>query len=197
VPQPPEHHPEIDTGAHLLLVLDQCARVDAPLPVRWACLGHDLGKGNTAKAAWPRHIGHEGRSAKLARALGERLKVPTDCKELAEVVAREHTHIHASATLSAGALVRLFDRCDALRRPERFMQALQACECDARGRTGLEDRDYTPARRLPLLLEAARTIDSAATAAQAMAQGKRGAEIGSAVMAVRSAAVAAALHAMA
>jgi tRNA nucleotidyltransferase (CCA-adding enzyme) len=193
VPQPPEHHPEIDTGLHLLLVLDQCARVDAPLPVRWACLGHDLGKGNTAQAAWPRHIGHEGRSAKLAKLLGERLKVPTDCKELAEVVAREHGHIHASGTLGAGALVRLFDRCDAIRRPERFMQVLQACLCDARGRTGLEDRPYPPATRLPLLLDAARGVDSTGTAEKAMSQGRRGAEIGQAVMAVRAAAVAAAL----
>ena len=190
VPQPPEHHPEIDTGVHLLLVLDQCARVNAPLPVRWACVAHDLGKGNTAKAAWPRHIGHEGRSARLAKLLAERLKLPTDCKELAEVVAREHTHIHASGTLSPGALVRLFDRCDAIRRPERFAQVLQACLCDARGRTGLGDRPYPPATRLPLLLEAARGVDTAGAAALAMAQGKRGAEIGSAVMAVRAAAVA-------
>jgi tRNA nucleotidyltransferase (CCA-adding enzyme) len=193
VPQPPEHHPEVDTGLHLMLVLDQCARVDAPLAVRWACLGHDLGKGNTAKAAWPRHIGHEGRSARLARAVGERLKVPTDCKELAEVVAREHGHIHASAALGAGALVRLFDRCDAIRRPERFMLALQACLCDARGRTGLEDRAYPPASRLPVLLEAARSVDTAHAAAQAMAQGKRGAEIGQVVMAARAAAVSATL----
>ncbi len=197
VPQPPEHHPEIDTGLHLMLVLDQCARVDAPLPVRWACLGHDLGKGNTAKAAWPRHIGHEGRSAKLAKLLGERLKVPTDCRELAEVVAREHGHIHASGALGAGALVRLFDRCDALRRPERFAQVLQACLCDARGRTGLQDRPYPPATRLPLLLDAARGVDSAGAATLAMTQGKRGAEIGSAVMALRAAAVERALIRMA
>ena len=196
VPQPPEHHPEIDTGLHLMLVLDQCAREDAPLTVRWACLGHDLGKGNTARAAWPRHIGHEGRSAKLAKLLGERLKVPTDCKELAEVVAREHGHIHASGALGAGALVRLFDRCDAIRRPERFAQVLQACLCDARGRTGLQDRPYPPVTRLPLLLDAARGVDSASTAAQAMARGQRGAEIGQAVMAVRAAAVAAALVAL-
>ena len=193
VPQPPEHHPEIDTGVHLMMVLDQAARADAPLPVRWACLGHDLGKGNTAKAAWPRHIGHEGRSAKLAKLVGERLKVPTDCKELAEVVAREHGHIHASGTLSAGALVRLFDRCDAIRRPERFMQALQACACDARGRTGREDSDYAPLTRLPVLLDAARTIDTATAAERAMKQGKRGAEIGAAVMAARVVAVLAAL----
>ena len=194
VPQPPEHHPEIDTGVHLMMVLDQCARVQAPLPVRWACVGHDLGKGNTAKEAWPRHIGHEGRSAKLARALGERLRVPTDCRELAEVVAREHTHIHASATLSAGALVRLFERSDALRRPERFMLALQACECDARGRTGRQDRTYAPAARLPPLLQAARGIDSATVASAAAARGRRGPEIGAEVLHARADAVARALR---
>ena len=197
VPQPPQHHPEIDTGVHLMMVLDQCARAKAPLAVRWACLGHDLGKGTTSREAWPRHIGHEGRSAKLVRAVGERLRVPTDCRELAEVVAREHTHIHASAGLSAGALVRLFERCDALRRSERFALVLQACECDARGRTGLEDRPYPPAARLPLLLHAARSIDTATTAAQAAARGRRGPEIGAAVMAARVAALNVALAAAA
>ena len=195
VPQPPEHHPEIDTGVHLMMVLDQCARLQMPLPVRWACLGHDLGKGNTAPTAWPRHIGHEGRSAKLARAVGERLRVPTDCRELAEVVAREHGHIHGSGGLGAMALVRLFERCDALRRPERFAQVLQACECDARGRTGREDLPYPPATRLPPLLNAARSIDTATAAAAAVAAGKRGPEIGAAVMAARAQALNSALAA--
>ena len=195
VPQPPEHHPEIDTGVHLMMVLDQCARFEMPLPVRWACLGHDLGKGNTAPTAWPRHIGHEGRSAKLARAVGERLRVPTDCRELAEVVAREHGHIHGSGGLGAMALVRLFERCDALRRPERFAQVLQACECDARGRTGREDLPYPPATRLPPLLNAARSIDTATAAAAAVAAGKRGPEIGAAVMAARAQALNSALAA--
>jgi tRNA nucleotidyltransferase (CCA-adding enzyme) len=193
VPQPPEHHPEIDTGVHLMMVLDQCARADAPLAVRWACLVHDLGKGTTAPQAWPRHIGHEGRSAKLGRALGERLRVPAECRELAEVVAREHTHIHASAGQSAGALVRLFDRCDALRRPARFLSVLQACECDARGRLGLEDRPYPPAQRLPPLLEAARGIDSGAVATAAAARGRRGPEIGADILRARADAVAQAL----
>ena len=193
VPQPPEHHPEIDTGVHLMLVLDQCARLNAPLAVRWACLGHDLGKGTTSREAWPRHIGHEGRSAKLVRALGERLRVPTDCRELAEVVAREHGHIHASGALGAAAVVRLFERCDALRRPERFALELQACECDARGRTGREDLPYAPAMRLPPLLDAARTIDSAAAVAEAVARSRRGPEIGAAVLAARAEAVAAVL----
>ena len=195
VPQPPAHHPEIDTGLHLMQVLDEAARENAPLPVRWACLCHDLGKGTTPREQWPRHIGHEARSAKLAAALAERLRVPNDCRELADVVAREHGHVHASGTLGAAALVRLFERCDALRRPERFAQVLQACACDARGRTGLEDRPYAPAARLPPLLAAARGIDSAAVAAAALARGQQGPAIGAAVHAARTEAVAARLAA--
>jgi tRNA nucleotidyltransferase (CCA-adding enzyme) len=190
VPQRPEHHPEVDTGVHLLLVLDQCARSDAPLPVRWACLCHDLGKGTTPHDQWPRHHGHEVRSARAAAALAERLRVPADCRELADVVAREHGHVHASGTLGAAALLRLFERCDALRRPERFTQVLLACACDARGRTGLQDRPYEPATRLPPLLQAALGADSEGAAAAAVAQGRRGPDIGAAVQAARTAAIA-------
>ena len=142
VPQPPEHHPEVDTGVHLMLVLDQCARLAAPLPVRWACLVHDLGKGTTPPDQWPRHLGHEGRGAALARRLAERLRVPTDCRELADVVAREHGNVHRSGSLDADGVLRLFERCDALRRPARFAEVLLACECDARGRTGREQAPY-------------------------------------------------------
>ena len=193
VPQPPQHHPEIDTGVHLMLVLDMSGQLDAPLPVRWACLCHDLGKGTTPAKVLPRHIGHEERSARLAHQLGERLRVPTDCRELADVVAREHGHLHASGALGAAALVRLFERCDALRRPERFVQVLQACECDARGRFGRESVPYAPALRLPALLRAAQAIASAEVAAEAAAKGRRGPDIGAAVHAARVAAVAAAL----
>ncbi len=193
VPQPPAHHPEVDTGLHLMLVLDEAAREQAPLPVRWACLCHDLGKGTTPREQWPRHIGHEGRSARMAAALADRLRVPNADRELADVVAREHGHVHASGTLGAAALVRLFERCDALRRPERFLQVLQACACDARGRTGLEDRPYEPAVRLPALLAAARGIDTASVAAAALAQGRQGPDIGAAVHAARTEAVAARL----
>ncbi len=193
VPQPSEHHPEIDTGVHLMMVLDSSARLQAPLAVRWACLCHDLGKGTTPRSDWPRHIGHEARSAKLARALAERLRVPTDCRELADVVAREHGHVHASGALGAAALLRLFERCDALRRPARFGVVLQACECDARGRTGREDLPYPPALRLPALLAAALSVDTAAVAAACAARGQAGPVIGQAVMAARTAAVQAAL----
>ncbi|MBA4176927.1 MAG: multifunctional CCA addition/repair protein [Leptothrix sp. (in: Bacteria)] len=194
VPQPPAHHPEIDTGVHLMLVLDEAARAGAPLAVRWAALCHDLGKGTTPRDQWPRHIGHEGRSARLAAALAERLRVPNEARELADVVAREHGHVHASATLGAAALVRLFERCDALRRPERFDLVLLACACDARGRTGLQDRPYAPSARLPALLQAARTVDTAALAAAAAAAGRSGPAIGAAIHEARVAAVQAALQ---
>ena len=193
VPQRPEHHPEVDTGLHLMLVLDQTARVDAPLPVRWACLCHDLGKGSTPQAEWPRHHGHERRSANLASKLAERLRVPADCRELADVVAREHGHIHASGSLGAAALLRLFERCDALRRPARFAQVLQACECDARGRAGIADRVYLPSTRLPGLLAAVLAVDTAAVAAAAQDDGRRGPGIGQTIAAARTAALAEAL----
>jgi tRNA nucleotidyltransferase (CCA-adding enzyme) len=154
VPQSPEHHPEVDTGVHLGLVLDAAAAAGAPLAVRFACLGHDLGKAGTDPAHWPRHIGHEGRSVRALKVLCARLRVPQVCAELAEVVAREHGHIHASASLGAAAALRLLVRCDALRRPERFTQVLQACLCDARGRLGWHARPYPQVERLQTLLQA-------------------------------------------
>jgi tRNA nucleotidyltransferase (CCA-adding enzyme) len=185
VPQPPAHHPEVDTGVHLMLVLDMAARLQAPLPVRWACLAHDLGKGSTPPEQWPRHLGHEARSAKLAQALAERWRVSSDCRELADVVAREHGHIHASATLGAEALLRLFERCDAVRRPDRFAAVLLACECDARGRTGREEQAYEPAVRLPPLLRAVLDVDTARVATQAAQAGRQGPAIGAAIQAAR------------
>ena len=178
VPQPPEHHPEIDTGVHLEMVLDETAKANAPLEVRFAALCHDLGKGTTAIDKLPRHIGHEERSVKLLRSLCERWRVPVHCKELAEVVAREHGHIHASQSLGAEAVLRLLGRCDALRRPERFALVLQACECDARGRLGLQDRDYPQSARLQALLTAALSVDSAQISAQALQQGLSGMDVG-------------------
>jgi len=185
VPQPLAHHPEGDTGEHLMLVLQQCARAQAPLAVRWACLMHDLGKGKTPREEWPRHIGHEARSARLAQRVAERLKVPTECRELADVVAREHGHVHASAGLGPEATLRLLERCDALRRPERFAQALQACECDARGRTGLEDRPYPQGPRLQAALETVLAVATGAVAAHALTQGLAGPAIGQAVRRAR------------
>jgi tRNA nucleotidyltransferase (CCA-adding enzyme) len=191
VPQRAEHHPEVDTGAHLLLVLDLAARLQQPLAVRWALLCHDLGKGTTPTDLLPRHLGHEQRSVALARAIGERLRVPSDCRELAEVVAREHGHIHASAGLGAAALLRLLERCDALRRPERFALVLQACECDARGRGGMADQPYPQRARLSRALALVQAVDGAAVAQAAMAQGARGPAVGRALQTAREAALAA------
>jgi len=193
VPQPAAHHPEVDTGEHLLLVLQQAAAQQAPLPVRWAVLVHDLGKGTTDPAQWPRHIAHEQRSAALARDLADRLRVPADCRELADVVAREHGHIHRSGALDAAAVLRLLERCDALRRPARFADALLACECDARGRAGRADEPYPPRPRLAAALAAAQGVETAGIAADAAARGLTGPAIGQAIAQARTAAVAACL----
>ncbi|QAZ39043.1 multifunctional CCA addition/repair protein [Methylibium sp. Pch-M] len=193
VPQRAEHHPEVDTGVHLMMVLDMSARLDAPLTVRYACLGHDLGKGNTPAELLPRHIGHEQRSVALLRGLNERLRVPTDCRELADVVAREHGNVHRSGEFGAAALVRLLERCDAFRKPARFHEVLLACECDARGRLGYEDTTYAPSPRLAAALVAARTVDTAQVAAAAAARGESGPAVGTAIHRQRVAAVAAAL----
>ena len=185
VPQPAEHHPEIDTGLHLMLVLVQAARLQAGLAVRYACLCHDLGKGTTPATDWPRHIAHEARSVTLARQLGERWRVPGDCRELAELTAREHGNVHRSAGLGPAALVRLFDRCDAWRRPARFADLLLACECDARGRLGLQDQPYPQRALLLAALARAQAVNSAAVAAEAAARGLRGPAVGQAIHSAR------------
>ena len=189
VPQRADYHPEVDTGVHLMMVLDMSARLGTSLAVRFACLGHDLGKGTTPADVLPRHIGHEQRSVALVRAVCERLRVPVDCRELAEVVAREHGNVHRSAEFGAAALVRLLDRCDAWRRPQRFAEMLLACECDARGRLGLEDSAYPQRARLLGVLATARSVDSTAVAADAAARGLSGPAIGEALHAARVLAV--------
>jgi len=193
VPQPAAHHPEIDTGMHLMMVLQVAARLDAPLPVRYACLCHDLGKGSTPPDEWPRHIAHEARSERLAQKVSARWKVPTECSELATTVAREHGNIHRSGELNAQAVMRLLERCDALRRPQRFEAALLACECDARGRLGLESQPYPQRARLSMALQAALAADVHAAAQAATAQGLQGPAIGARIREVRVAAVALAL----
>ena len=193
VPQRAEYHPEIDTGIHLEMVLDQSARLQAPLEVRFACLCHDLGKGTTPADLLPRHIGHEQRSEKLTRALCTRWRMPVECKELAELVAREHGNIHQSGSFGAEAVLRLLVRCDALRRPDRFLLALQACECDARGRLGKEDAPYTQGSRLASLLKAAQSVDSAAISAQALQEGLKGPAVGARLDAARLDAISVAL----
>lgn len=185
VPQRPEYHPEVDTGVHLMMVLDMAAQLQASLPVRFACLGHDLGKGTTAVELLPRHIGHEERGARLLKGLCARLRVPTECRELAEVVAREHGNIHRSAEFGAAALVRLLERCDAFRKPQRFDEILLACECDARGRLGLENAAYPQRQRLAQALRAAQAVVTASIAEAAQAAGLSGPKIGDRIHAAR------------
>jgi tRNA nucleotidyltransferase (CCA-adding enzyme) len=185
VPQRPEYHPEVDTGVHVMLVLDMAARLAAPLAVRFACLVHDLGKGTTPQDVLPRHIGHEQRSSRLLKTVAERLRVPVDCRELADVVAREHGNIHRSGELGAAALVRLLERCDAIRKPARLDEILLACECDARGRLGYADAPYPQRARINAALAAVQSVVTSSIAAQAAAQGLQGAKVGERIHAAR------------
>ena len=181
VPQRADYHPEVDTGVHLMMVLDMAARLATSLAVRYACLGHDLGKGTTPAEILPRHLRHEERSVELVRAMSERLRVDNACRALAVVVAREHGNIHRSGEFGAAAILRLLERCDALRRPDRFAEALLACECDARGRLGLEDTPYPPRARLSDALARVVAVDATAVAEDAAARGLAGPAIGAAI----------------
>jgi len=160
VPQPPKYHPEIDCGIHTMMVLDDTARHGYALEVRFAALMHDLGKGNTPQDILPRHIGHEMRSVDLLRALCDRLRVPGECRDLGLLVARYHGDVHRAQELRADTIVRLFQSCDAWRKPERFVQLLDACASDARGRTGHEQDAYPQAQLLQRLLQEALSVNA-------------------------------------
>ncbi len=190
VPQRADYHPEVDTGIHLMMVLDMAAQLGASLPVRFAGLTHDLGKGTTPAELLPRHTGHEERSIELLKEVCQRLRVPTECRELAEVVAREHGNIHRAGEFGAAALVRLLERCDAFRKPQRFAQALLACECDARGRLGLQDQPYPQRERLLTALAAAQRVATYSIAKNAQSAGATGQKIGELIHAARVEAVA-------
>jgi tRNA nucleotidyltransferase (CCA-adding enzyme) len=161
VPQPPQHHPEVDTGVHVMLVVDWAARQGFSLPVRFAALTHDLGKGVTLPELWPQHHGHEAKSAELVRGLSERICVPADCRDLAVAVARDHGTVHRALELRPGTVVELLERVDAFRRPGRFEEFLQACECDFRGRPGYPDKPFPAPAYLRQALQAAQAIDAA------------------------------------
>jgi tRNA nucleotidyltransferase (CCA-adding enzyme) len=164
VPQPPQHHPEIDTGDHTLRTLACAAANGEPLEVRFAVLVHDLGKATTPQAEWPRHLGHEARSLPLIEALCARLRVPSACRELALAVAKWHTHVHRALELRPDTLLKVLEQCDAFRRPQRFDAVLRACECDARGRLGLEGRPYPQADRMRTAARAGAAVDAAGIA---------------------------------
>jgi tRNA nucleotidyltransferase (CCA-adding enzyme) len=172
VPQPPEWHPEIDTGVHVMLVVDMAARL-SPLPeVCFAALCHDFGKGTTPAEILPRHHGHEERSVQLLEAVCERLRVPKRFCELARITARWHGKAHRAMELRATTMLDLFERVDLFRRPQRFEQMLIACEADYRGRTGFEQRDYVQGDLLRRCAEAACAVDVGAIARASASPGR-------------------------
>jgi tRNA nucleotidyltransferase (CCA-adding enzyme) len=174
VPQPPQWHPEIDTGLHMELVLQAAADLTPEPRIRFAALMHDLGKGTTPRSVWPRHIGHEERGIPLVRAVAERLRVPVDYRELAELASLWHGLAHRADELRPRTILKLLESCDAFRRPQRFRELLSACEADYRGRGGLRHRPYPQADRLLLAQEAALAV----TLTAADREGLAGEEIG-------------------
>lgn len=181
VPQPATWHPEIDTGVHTLMVLEQAAALSPDPVVRFAALTHDLGKGRTPREEWPRHAGHEARSVACVDALCDRLRIPNEYRDLARHVARHHGVVHRAQELRAGTLLDLFETVDAFRRPERFENFLLACIADMRGRTGFEQREYPQAD----LVRAARHAAAAAVIDSAAFAGLSGPEISERVRRVR------------
>jgi len=166
VPQPPQHHPEVDTGVHVMMVLDYAAQQAFSLPVRFAALMHDLGKGTTPKEMLPRHIGHEERGVHLVKEVCKRLRVPNDCKELAVMVAKFHGKLYQSLDMRPSTLLEFLIQLDAIRQSERFNGFLQACEADSRGRTGLENCPTPAADLMRKVLDAALSIDAGAIASK-------------------------------
>jgi tRNA nucleotidyltransferase (CCA-adding enzyme) len=160
VPQPVKYHPEIDTGLHILLSLEQAALLTPDPTVRYAVLVHDVGKGITDPEKWPSHSGHEKMGVDLLKTINTRLKVPNEYAQLAAVVCEYHTLLHRVTELSPATLLLLLESADAIRRPERFEKFILACEADARGRTGLEKRDYPQHRYLSLAKDAVAKVDS-------------------------------------
>lgn len=165
-PQPAKWHPEIDAGLHTLMVVDQAARLSDDVEVRFAALVHDLGKGTTRLADLPTHPGHEARGKTLIKQMADRLPIPRACRDLGLIAAEFHTHCHRAFELRDDTVVKLFEKIDAFRRPQRFEQFLLTCEADARGRTGFEERDYPQAQHLRCAFAAASGVDGGAIAAE-------------------------------
>lgn len=164
VPQPPQHHPEVDTGVHVMMVIDYAANQHFSLPVRFAALTHDLGKGTTPKDILPRHIAHEERSVALLKEVSKRLRVPNDCKELAHIVAKFHGKLHQSLQMKPSTLLDFLMQLDAIRQPARFEDFLKACEADSRGRTGFENCETPAADLMRKVLKASLSVDAGAIA---------------------------------
>jgi tRNA nucleotidyltransferase (CCA-adding enzyme) len=176
IPQPEQHHPEIDTGVHVMMVIDYAASQGHSLAIRCAALLHDLGKGATPPDQWPKHYGHEGRSVQLVEQVCKRLKIPNDCRDLAVMTAREHGNIGRAFELRANTIVSLLERCDGFRKPERFVDMLRASECDSRGRTGYADTPFPQAAYLEAALRAAQSVNAGEVARRHAGQPQRIAE---------------------
>jgi tRNA nucleotidyltransferase (CCA-adding enzyme) len=177
VPQPEQWHPEVDCGLHAMMVVEQAAALSQHVDVRFAALAHDLGKGTTPKDKLPSHPGHERRSVRLIKAMANRMPVPTACRELALAVAEFHGHVHRALELRPATILKVLERTDAFRRPERFEKFLLACEADSRGRTGFENRAY-PQREY---FQSALRTASAVSARELVSEGMDGAQIGDAL----------------
>ncbi|MEK9825048.1 MAG: multifunctional CCA addition/repair protein [Methylotenera sp.] len=165
VPQPAQHHPEVDTGVHVMMVIDYAAGQNFSLPIRFAALTHDLGKGTTPAEILPKHIGHEQRSVNLLKEVCKRLRVPNDCKELGVMVAKFHGKLHQALQMRPATLLEFLLELDAIRQPHRFNDFLKACEADSRGRTGFENCATPAADLMQKVLSAVLTVDAGAVAA--------------------------------
>jgi tRNA nucleotidyltransferase (CCA-adding enzyme) len=185
VPQSPKWHPEVDTGEHVLLALQVAAGRAAPVSVRFAVLMHDLGKALTPRSEWPKHIAHEARGVPAIESLCQRLRVPQEHRDLALLASRFHTHVHRGLELRAATLLEVLESADAFRRPGRFAELLEVCECDARGRLGFADQPYPQRARFEQALEAA----SATTLQPDEREGLVGAAIGERLRRKRLAAI--------
>ncbi|HUL40374.1 MAG TPA: multifunctional CCA addition/repair protein [Burkholderiales bacterium] len=164
VPQPAEYHPEIDTGVHIMLVVDYAASKNFSLPVRFAALVHDLGKGVTPRSKWPHHPGHEARSEELVEKLCRRIRVPAGCRDLALLAARHHGEARRARELRPATVIRLLQALDAFRKPKRFVEFLEACSCDFHGRPGFETKPFAQAEILQQALHAAQSVNAGAIA---------------------------------
>lgn len=171
IPNPPQWHPEIDTGIHTMMVLQQAVKLSDKLSVRFAALVHDLGKGVTPPENWPSHRGHEKLGLELINGLCDRLKVPNECRELGLMVSEFHTHLHQAFALKASTILSMLNRCDVWRKPQRFAEFLLSCKADARGRTTFENAEYKNAEYIWQAYEAAAKVDIKAIVAKGY-QGK-------------------------
>jgi tRNA nucleotidyltransferase (CCA-adding enzyme) len=189
VPQPEQHHPEVDAGVHAMLVLEQAAKLSPDTRVRFAALLHDVGKGKTPPAEWPSHIGHEARGVELILDFCARFRVPNEYRDLAVLVARYHAHCHRIAELRPGTVLEVLEALDAFRRPERVEQFVLACEADARGRPGYEHKEYPQAALFRRAAAAAREVDTAEVAREAADKGLSGPAVGERIRARRTEAI--------